>query len=112
MTRKERDGCAYQNSEDSAYVRTRVLPESFEWLHQWSLALYAVHMVLSYLASLVLGQAVLSGGILPAWFGWVAVVFGGGGCLGFVLMRGGPFSPPVLAHVIPFMAGVLLLLAH
>lgn len=93
----------------SSFVRTQVLPESFEWLHQWSVSLYAVHMVLSYLSSVFLGLAALSGGLFPAWFGWTAVVFGALGTFGFVLMRGGPFASPILVHVIPFIAGMLLL---
>jgi len=93
----------------AAFVQTRIMPESFEWLHQWSVSLYAVHMILSYFAALFLGLAAFSSGLFPPWFAWTAIVFGGGGALGFILMRGGPFSPPILVHVIPFITGILLL---
>lgn len=93
----------------AAFVRTGVMPAGFDSLHQWSVALYAVHMVLSYLASFFLGLAAFSGGVFPTWFSWTAVVFGALGTLVFVLMKGGPFAPPILVHVIPLMAGIVLL---
>jgi hypothetical protein len=91
------------------FVRTGQMPASFEYLHQWSVALYAVHTVLSYLASFFLGLAAFSGGVFPTCFAWTAVIFGASGTLGFVLMRGGPFAPPILVHVIPLMAGIVLI---
>lgn len=93
----------------AAFVRTGVMPAGFESLHLWSVSLYAVHMVLSYLACFFLGLAAFEGAVFPTWFAWTAVVFGAFGTLGFILMKGGPFAPPILVHVIPLMAGILLL---
>ena len=71
--------------------------------------MYAVHMLLSYTTALLLGLALLATALTPAWLAWTAIVFGAAGILGFATMGGGPFSPPFLAHLIPFLTGVTLL---
>jgi len=73
----------------TAFVRTGQMPAGFGSLHLWSVSMYAVHMLLSYLASFFLGLAAFSGGLFPVWFAWTAVVFGASGTLGFVLEKGG-----------------------
>ena len=72
--------------------------------------LFAVHMLLAYASHIALGVAVLKTGLLPSWFGWTASIGGGVMLLGLVVFRGGPFTPPILAHVMTAVSGIVLLI--
>jgi hypothetical protein len=67
-------------------------------------------MLLSYATFAMLGAAMLRGSLLPAWLGWTGVASGAAGVLGFALMRGGPFGPPIIAHSFGLLVGIVLLL--
>jgi hypothetical protein len=88
---------------------TGQVPFGFEALHRWATLLYAIHMVAAYLAWALLGVALLRCGAAPAWLGASGI---GAGCLlaiGFVAFGGGPFGPPILAHVYPLVIGTTFL---
>lgn len=91
-------------------VATGAIPGSYPSLHRLGSALYAGHMLLSYATFMLLGIAVLHTSLTPAWAGWVGVVVGGLGLVGFPLLRGGPFAPPILAHSYGLLLGIVLLL--
>jgi hypothetical protein len=86
-----------------------VVPEVSPAFHRLSGLLYAAHMVLAYLAFAALGAGVLRSGILGRGFGWTGVAGGGACALGFLLLRGGPFAPPFIAHVYTFVLGIKIL---
>ena len=87
-----------------------VPPEGFAALDDWSGSLYSVHMVSAYVAFAILGAAVLAGGELPRWAGWVGIVGGLVLVSGFLATRReGPFNPPAWAHLYTGLLGVLLL---
>lgn len=82
-----------------------VVPTGYASVHALSGLLHAGHMVLSYVSVVALGAGLLR----PRGFAWTGVVAGTACGAGFVLLRGGPFGAPVLAHVYSFALGVHLL---
>lgn len=91
-------------------VHTGAIPLTYQLRHRLASALYVGHMLLSYAAFSVLGGAILGGSLFPTWLGWTGVAGGVVGLVGFTLMRGGPFAPPILAHTYGLLVGIVLLL--
>ena len=92
-------------------VTVGAVPDGFTAYDRWAGALYCVHMLTAYVASAVLGTAVLASDGLPAWLGWTGVGWGLASAAGLVATRfAGPFNPPFLAHVYTATVGVTLLL--
>jgi hypothetical protein len=67
-------------------------------------------MLLSYATFAFLGAAMLNGSLLPAWLGWFGVALGVVALVGFLLTRGGPFAPPILAHSFGLLVGIVMLI--
>ena len=87
------------------------VPDSFAAYNRWAGILYSVHMLTAYVASAVLGTAVLLSDAWPAWLGWTGVGWGLALAGGLLATRfAGPFNPPFLAHVYTATVGVVLLL--
>ena len=87
------------------------LPDGFAAFDRWAGALYCVHMLSAYVASAVLGTAVLVSDDLPPWLGWTGVGWGLAFAAGLVVTRfAGPFNPPFWAHLYTGSVGVFLLL--
>lgn len=91
-------------------VHTSAVPLAYPSRHRFASALYIGHMLLSYAAFSVLGGAMLGGSLFPTWLGWTGVTGGVVGLVGFTLMRGGPFAPPIIAHSFGLLVGIVLLL--
>lgn len=86
-------------------------PDAFPAYDQWAGALYVVQMLTAYLASAVLGIAVLLTDALPAWLGYAGIAWGLVFAAGFVTTRfAGPFNPPFWAHTYTGSIGLALLL--
>jgi hypothetical protein len=86
-------------------------PDGFTAYDRWAGALYCVHMLTAYVASAVLGIAVLVSDALPLWLGWAGVGWGLAFASGLVATRfAGPFNPPFWAHLFTGALGVSLLL--
>ena len=86
-------------------------PDAFAAYDQWAGALYVVQMLTAYLASAVLGIAVLLSDALPAWLGYAGIAWGLVFAAGFVTTRfAGPFNPPFWAHAYTGSIGLALLL--
>lgn len=87
------------------------VPEGFAAYDKWAGELYVVHMLTAYVASALLGAAVLASDTLPTWIGWAGLVWGVSFAVGFVASRfAGPFNPPFWAHVYTGGVGIVLLL--
>ena len=87
------------------------VPDGFAAYDRWAGALYIVHMLTAYVASAVVGIAVLVSETLPMWLGWTGVVWGLTFAVGFVATRfAGPFNPPFWAHLYTGTVGVVCLL--
>ena len=88
------------------------VPDGFAAFDRWAGALYCVHMLTAYVASAVLGIAVLVSDTLPMWLGWTGVGWGLAFAAGLVATRfAGPFNPPFWAHLFTGTVGVSLLLS-
>lgn len=87
------------------------VPVGFDACDRWAGTLYIVHMLTAYLASAVLGVAVLASDALPTWLGWTGVGWGLAFAAALVATRfAGPFNPPFWAHLYTGTVGVILLL--
>ena len=91
-------------------VRTGGIPPGYLLWHRLGAGLYVAHMLLSYATFALLGGALLRGTLAPGWLGWVGLVFGCLGVLGFAVLRGGPFAPPIMAHSFGLLVGIVLFL--
>jgi hypothetical protein len=85
-----------------------VVPLWFGPLRAWSGALFAIYMVLAYLAITAYGKALLATGLAPRWVARTHVIFGLLGAVGFVA-RVPMFNPPLMIHLVPGILGVVLL---
>lgn len=86
------------------------VPEGYPAFDAWADSLYVTHMAASYAAFALLGAAVLTSEVAPAWTGWLGVAWGIVALAGSVVTRfDGAFSPPFWAHVYPAVLGVVLL---
>ncbi len=87
------------------------IPDGYAAYDRWSGALYCVHMLTAYVASAVLGIAVLVSDDLPTWLGWAGLGWGLAFAAGLLATRfAGPFNPPFWAHLYTATVGVVLLL--
>lgn len=87
------------------------VPDGFTAYDRWSGALYCVHMLTAYVASAVLGIAVLVSDDLPTWLGWTGLGWGLAFAAGLLGTRfAGPFNPPFWAHLYTATVGMVLLL--
>jgi hypothetical protein len=87
-------------------------PEQFVAFDAWATSLYTIHMLSAYASFVLLGAAVLAGGDLPAWLGWLGVSWGVAFVAGFVVVADrfhAPFYPPFWAHAYTGVLGVVLL---
>ena len=92
-------------------VASGQVPDGFAPYDRWAALLYLVHMLTAYLASALLGLAVLASDALPTWLGWAGVVWGLAFATGFVATRfAGPFNPPFWAHLYTGTVGLVVLL--
>jgi len=86
-----------------------VVPPWFESIRAWSDALFAIYMVLAYLAIAAYGKALLATGLAPRWIARIHVIFGLFGAVAFIA-RLPMFNPPLMIHLLPGILGVVLLL--
>ena len=92
-------------------VEVGAVPDGFVAQDSWAGTLYSVHMLTAYIASAVLGIAVLISDDLPTWLGWAGVGWGLAFAAGLVATRfAGPFNPPFWAHLYTGTLGVVLIL--
>ena len=89
--------------------RTGTVPGEIEGWSEWFGALHSIHLLSAYGSWTFLGSAVVSSEIVPQWLGWLGVGLGVGGALGYTALKGGPFAPPILAHLYPFILGIALI---
>lgn len=90
-------------------VASAVVPAWFEPMRAWSGVMFALYMVLAYLAIAAYGRALLQVPLAPRWLGKFHVIFGLAGALGF-LVRVPVFNPPLLIHLPLGLLGATLLL--
>lgn len=84
------------------------VPPWFEPIRDWSGAMFAIYMVLAYLAIAAYGKALLVTNLAPRWLARAHMIFGFLGAVGFVA-RVPVFNPPLMIHLVPGILGVVLL---
>lgn len=84
-------------------------PTWFEPLHMWSEGLYAIYMVLAYLAIAAYGGALLKTQWVGKGWGRAFVVFGLVAAVGFLSPARLAFEAPLTVQFAPYAMGVLLL---
>ena len=89
--------------------QTGIVPGDIEGWSEWFGVLHSIHLLSAYASWTFLGGAVVSSGVVPEWLGWLGVGLGVSGAVGYIALKGGPFAPPILAHLYPFVLGIALL---
>ncbi len=82
-------------------------PPWFDLVRNWSGGMYAVYMMLAYLATAAFGAALGKTRWIGAAWGRGLVVFGLVGAAGFLIP--GPFRPPLVVQLPVYAIGILLL---
>jgi hypothetical protein len=71
--------------------------------------LVVIYVVLALLAQAVIGAALLQSGLLPAWVGWVAVLWNVAFLVVLPLTSARDMYYPIVHHVVPLVIGIALL---
>lgn len=71
--------------------------------------LIAIYVVAAFLAQAAIGVALLQSGLLPAWIGWVSIVWNLAWLVALPLLSPRDIYFPVLHHVVPLVIGIALL---
>ena len=91
--------------------QTGSVPGGIQGWSEWFGALHSIHLLTAYVSWTLLGSGVVSSEIVPQWLGWLGVGLGVTGAAGYTAFKGGPFAPPFLAHLYPFILGIALLVS-
>lgn len=96
------------------YGRSGQIPMLVKPMMAFTAFLFNTYMIISYAATACFGTAILSGGLLPNWLGWLAVVFPVAGIVSISLGQPKisgfpPLEMPVLVHLLPLMMGIVML---
>jgi hypothetical protein len=89
-------------------------PPIFATVGRWAGSLYNVFMVGAFFAIALVGAAFIDSPLVPAWAGWVLIVFGVAAGLSHLAARPGlmgmrsPFDLPVLVQLLPLFVGIPL----
>ena len=86
-------------------------PGDFQQWSDWFGVLHGIHLLTAYVSWIFIGSAVVSTEIMAEWTGWLGIGLGATGAIGYATFKGGPFAPPILAHVYPCYLGVALLVS-
>ena len=89
--------------------QTGAVPPGTQGWSDWFGALHSVHLLTAYVSWAFLGSAVVSSELVADWIGWLGAGLGVAGAAGYTALKGGPFAPPILAHLYPFILGIALL---
>ena len=82
------------------------IPEFYVPLTRWTGVLFVIYTILTFLAAVAYGGALVSTRLLPHWLGWVTIVYSLA-WLGLTVAFGN--APPLLHHLLPIVMGILLL---
>ena len=88
-------------------ARTGVMPAFYVPLRAWTDALFAVYTILTFLAAMGFGGALVSTRLLPRWLGLVTMVYS---LAGLGLFAAAHDMPPLFHYLLPIVMGILLLL--
>lgn len=84
---------------------------SFLSNREWVWPQVVLYVVLAFLAQAAFGAALLRTGLVPAWTGWVTLVWNLGWLATFTITRSHDIYYPVLHHVAPLIIGIALLVS-
>lgn len=84
------------------------IPDVYAALSAWNWAMFVLFSILAYVGVMAFGGAVLASSLLPHWLGWATIIYSAAGLIILAITRD---SIPATHHVMPFVMGILLLLA-
>lgn len=82
---------------------------TFQTWMDWSNLIFAIYMVLAYLAIGCIGIVIKDITWIPAWTGWFCLIFGFAGAIGY-LIRFVFFEPPLMIHLPFIILGIMILI--
>ena len=88
---------------------TDTTPTYFEPLDRWASALFYVYALIGFLALAAYGGSLLQVDLLPAWTGWVTILFSSAMLILLVITGD---TLPAFHYVPPLLVGILLLLGR
>ena len=93
------------------------IPDWFEPLQEWNNTMLMLYMELGYIATAMIGTALLQSSLLPDWIGWLTFGFGAGGAVSILTKRpkypGTKYSIaaiPLWLHIMPLIIGITLII--
>ena len=94
------------------WVTKSQLPSGFESMKLWMGILFAIYMVLAYIAIGMMGIGFFQSALLPNWANWIVIGFGFIGAIGYAV-RFVFFDPPLMIHLpLLFLAIMILVKVH
>ena len=91
-------------------AETGSIPAGADAWTEWFGALHTTHLLSAYLSWTLIGSAVIASDLAPLWVGWLGIGLGVVGAVGYIVLKGGPFAPPILAHLYTLILGIMLLI--
>jgi hypothetical protein len=108
------DGRVLARAGATAYLFGGILVVAAEALNlnpgQNTYALIVIYVVLALLAQATMGGSLLQAGLLPAWIGWVTILWNIAWLAVLPVTSPRDIYFPVLHHVMPLVIGIALLL--
>ena len=87
-------------------IATGAVPPYYEPLARWGSAMFFAYAMLGFLALAAYGGSILQTGLLPAWTGWVTILFS---LATLVLLLVTGDTLPAFHYLPPLLIGILLL---
>ena len=98
-------------------AETSDVPAWFEGIQAWNTSLGLIYMVLGYIATAIVGWALIETSLVSVLIGLISLVFGAGGAIS--MLTNSPKYPgteysiaaiPLWLHLMPFLIGVALII--
>ena len=107
------DGRVLARAGATAYLFGGILVVAAEALNlnprQNTYALIVIYVVLALLAQAIMGGSLLQAGLLPAWIGWVTIIWNIAWLVVLPVTSSRDMYYPILHHLMPLLIGIALM---